>query len=171
MYIAVPPLLHSVAVNSKLYPYYNSVERSLVSLTPKISNVKLCSEIRVVSSSMWKESEEIFKWKKDRQFFELFNKDESSQGLQYLLETVSEEGSSIASLSWSMRSWLNFGSLVCFKEFLIGDGIYGMYGIYHIVLQDGYSQLLLQILHGNLVTTVNCWKSRLAVYSTVGKEY
>ena len=52
MYIAVPPLLHSVVVNSKLYPYYNSVERSLVSLTPKISNVKFCSEIRVVSSSM-----------------------------------------------------------------------------------------------------------------------
>ena len=162
---------------------------------------------------MWKESEEIFKWKKDRQFFELFNKDESSHGSQYLLETVSEEGSSIASLSWSMRSWLS--GVWCFVrtvnlildpwfvlkssslEISIFKALYAIphwraflqkfiyrfvdlfyyilcapkYGIYHIVLHDGYSQLLLQILHGNLVTIVNYWKSRLAVYSTVGKEY
>ena len=58
MYIAVPLLLHSVAVNSKLYPGIITelrgalFSRNLVSLTPKISNVKLSSEIRVVSSSM-----------------------------------------------------------------------------------------------------------------------
>ena len=51
MYIAVPPLLHSVAVNLKLYPGIITELRgalfslNLVSLTPKISNVKLCSEI------------------------------------------------------------------------------------------------------------------------------
>ena len=62
--------------------------------------------IRVVSSSMWKESEEKFKWKKDRQFSELFIKYESSQNL---LETVSDEGSSIVTelidlilVRWSM---------------------------------------------------------------------
>ena len=58
MYIAVPLLLHSAAVNLKLYPGITTELRgalfslNLVSLTPKISNVKLCSEIRVVSSSM-----------------------------------------------------------------------------------------------------------------------
>ena len=58
MHIAVPTLLHSVVVNSKLYPGILTELRgalfslNLVSLTPKISNVKLCSEIRVVSSSM-----------------------------------------------------------------------------------------------------------------------
>ena len=47
MYIAVPPLLLSVAVNSKLYPGIITELRgavfslNLVSLTPKISNVKL----------------------------------------------------------------------------------------------------------------------------------
>ena len=87
MYIPVPPLLHLVALNSKLYPGIILESRgalfslNIVSLTPKISNVKLCSEIRVVSSSMWKECEEIFKWKeKDRQFFDLFIEDDSSQG-------------------------------------------------------------------------------------------
>ena len=34
----------------------------------------------VLSLSMRKESEEIFKWRKDRQFFEVFIKNESSQG-------------------------------------------------------------------------------------------
>ena len=71
-YIAASPLLHSVAVNSKLYPGITTELRgalfnlNLVLLTPKISNVKLCSEIRAVTFSMWKDSEEIFKWKKDR---------------------------------------------------------------------------------------------------------
>ena len=112
MYTAVPPLLHSVAANSKFYPGIITELKggfsnlNLVSFTPKISNTKLCSEIRVESSSMWKGSEKIFKWNKDRQFYELFIKDESSQGSQYLLETVADEGSSIVSLSWLIRSWL-----------------------------------------------------------------
>ena len=29
---------------------------------------------------------------------------------------------------------------------------------------------LLQILHGNVITIVNCWKSKLVVYSAVQKE-
>ena len=55
MYIAVAPLLDSVAVNSKLYPGIVTELRGalfsliLVSPTPKILNVKLCSGIRVVS--------------------------------------------------------------------------------------------------------------------------
>ena len=74
MYIAVTPLLHSVAVNLKLYPGNITELRgalfnlSLVSRTPKISNARLCSEIKVESSSMRKGSEEIFKWKKDDSF-------------------------------------------------------------------------------------------------------
>ena len=58
MYIAVPPLLHSVAVNSKLYPGNITELRealfdlNLVSLTPKITNARLSSETRVESSSM-----------------------------------------------------------------------------------------------------------------------
>ena len=70
-YIAVPPLLHSVAVNSNLYPGIITELRgalfslNLVSLTPKRSNANLHSEIRVESSSMWKGSEEILKWNKD----------------------------------------------------------------------------------------------------------
>ena len=63
MYIAVPPLLHSTAVSSKLNPSITAELRgtlsrlNLVSLTPKISNVKLCSEIRGVSLSMRNESD------------------------------------------------------------------------------------------------------------------
>ena len=72
----------------------------------------------------------IFKFEKDRQFFELFIKNESWQGSQYLLETVSDGQLFIALLSWLMKYWLrwsvlfckdsilNFVSLVCFKEFL-----------------------------------------------------
>ena len=82
-----------------------------------------------MSSSMWKESEEKFKWKKDRQFSELFIKYESSQNL---LETVSDEGSSIVTelidlilVRWSMifcnDSKFNFRSLLCFREFLLGN--------------------------------------------------
>ena len=49
MYVAVPPLLHSVAVDSKLYPGILTelrgalISLSLVSLTLKPSNVKLYS--------------------------------------------------------------------------------------------------------------------------------
>ena len=43
---------------------------------------------------------------KNRQFFELFIKEENSQGSQYLLETASDERTSIAPLSRSMTSWL-----------------------------------------------------------------
>ena len=65
MYIAVPPLLHSTAVSSKLNPSITTELRgtlsglNLVSLTPKISNVKLCSEIRGVSLSMRNESDDM----------------------------------------------------------------------------------------------------------------
>ena len=49
MYTALPPLLYTVAVNSKSYPGNITELRgdlcslNLVSLTPKISNVKFCS--------------------------------------------------------------------------------------------------------------------------------
>ena len=65
MYIAVPPLLHSTAVSSKLNPSITTELRgtlsrlNLVSLTPKISNVKLCSEISDVSLSMRNESDDM----------------------------------------------------------------------------------------------------------------
>ena len=86
MYITVSLLLHSVAVNLELCPDIITELRgalfslNLVSLTLKIAHAKLCSEIRVESSSTGKGSEEIFKWNKDRHFSELFIKDESSQG-------------------------------------------------------------------------------------------
>ena len=63
MYIAVPPLLHSTAVTSKLNPSITTelkgtlLHLNLVSLTPKISNVKLYSEKRGVSLTMRKESD------------------------------------------------------------------------------------------------------------------
>ena len=56
MYTAVPPVLGSVAVNLKLYPGIMTELRGalfshkLVSITPKISNTKLWSEIRDESS-------------------------------------------------------------------------------------------------------------------------
>ena len=85
MYTAVPPLLHSVAANSKFYPGIITELKggfsnlNLVSFTPKISNTKLCSEIRVESSSMGRGSEKIFQWNKNKQFFELFIKEKSSK--------------------------------------------------------------------------------------------
>ena len=87
MDIAVPPLLYPVIVNTKLCTGILTELRGtlvsfyLVSLTLKTSNVKLYSEIRVLSSSVWKESEEILELEKVRFFFQLFIKDESSQGL------------------------------------------------------------------------------------------
>ena len=104
-------------------------------LIPKIGRVYNCNNSS--PSNAWFEGVSlrpcIFKFEKERQFFELFIKKESSQGSQYLLETVSDGRLFIALLSWLMKYWLrwsvvfckdsilNFVSLVCFKEFLIAQ--------------------------------------------------
>ena len=67
MYIAVPTLLHLVGVNSELYRgiwtelWLVLLSLSQDSLISIISNAKLCSDIRFVSSPMWKKREDIFK--------------------------------------------------------------------------------------------------------------
>ena len=177
---------------------------NLVSLTPKISNVKLCSEIRVVgfqcekkvkrySNERWKLTGLVvfagncFRRRVVHSFIELINEILARWGVVFYKD-----------------SKLNFGSLVCFKEFLIGDSpksnnifkavhaiprrrafLQNFIGFRFILLHFMCTQIwhlshctawwllatvLLQILHGNLITIVNCWKSRLAVYSMVEKE-
>ena len=70
-------------------------------LIPKIGRVYNCNNSS--PSNAWFEGVSlrpcIFKFEKERQFFELFIKKESSQGSQYLLETVSDGRLFIALLS------------------------------------------------------------------------
>ena len=74
MFIAVPPLLHSVGVKSKLYPgIWTELRLILFSFSRDLLiaimwNVNLCSDIRVVTSSMLNQREDMFRCKKDRLF-------------------------------------------------------------------------------------------------------
>ena len=63
-----------------------------------MSNVNLCSDVRVVSSSLWKQREDIFKCKKDR-FVVLYIKGVNSYGSSFLVEDFPDVESSIVSSS------------------------------------------------------------------------